>query len=52
MAFSTLLYYFYDDGDVDDERAGQHSGRVLAPGSWSCKFKPRAVQLVSSGLNI
>lgn len=51
MVFSTLLYYFYDDGDVDDERAGQHSGCVLAPGSWSCRFKPREVQLVSSGLN-
>lgn len=21
MVLSTLLYYFYDDGDVDDERA-------------------------------
>lgn len=46
-----LLYYFYGDGDVDDERAEQHSGCVLAPGSWSCRFKPREVQLVSSGLN-
>lgn len=30
---------------------GKHSGCVLAPGSWSRRFKLREVRLVSSGLN-